>query len=64
MSKGKRNRTGRGQKTTAPKIQPIYLLMIAAAVIGGVLLLMVSLINRSGADLSFKPQVAGAPRVG
>ncbi len=63
MAKGKKHRKGRVQATAAPKIEPVYLLMIAAAVVGGILLLIVSLINRGGADATFKPEVVGAPRV-
>src|SRR5690349_2131790 len=66
MAKNNKQRKGKVQKTTAPKIQPLWLAIIGVALVGGVLLLIVSLINRSGSsasDPNFKAQVAGAPRV-
>ncbi len=68
MPQRKKHRKARAvRKTTAPRIQPVWLAMIGAALVGGVLLLIIGLINRSGgnssADPNFKPEVSGAPRV-
>ncbi len=63
----KHHKATSARKATAPRIQPVWLAMIGVALVGGLLLLIVGLINRSGGnnatDPNFKAQVAGAPRV-
>jgi hypothetical protein len=65
MAKHRKHRKGTVHKTSTPKIQPVWLAIIAVAAIGGILLLIVSLVKGSGGgtDPNFKAEVAGAPRI-
>ena len=65
MPKSKKHRKTNVVRKTTPRLQPVWLAIIGTALLGGLVLLIVGLINRSGGntDPNFKAEVSGAPRV-